>query len=667
MNIKVKSMILEHFKGFENVTYDFGMRTFVKAGNGLGKSTIVAGHNWLWFDKDENLSSSPKVVTTIHDIPNYDNLVKATEILDIDGREVTVTKIQKNTLSKKTDANGVHKLTTSNSYEVNCIPKNEKEFKAYFMEEFNLDIEKLLVLSHIDVFLNQKQADMRKVLFSMAKGKNDVEICQSQKNLAQLAGLLEKGYKTEEVTAMQTAKLKQAEKEMNGIEPKISENRRQIIDVDVAGLQASKECITKLIADGEKQLTDVDSQTAQISGIQAEMMKVQFDIGECIRRANLSLTERRRELSKQIDEKALEIYKIDSDIATKNRERSSKVNSMNDFAREYKESLAKYNEWKEQKFDESTLVCPTCGQNLPAEKAVELKDSFESKKRSNMESFKKKGSEKATEYNKLKSEIVEIDSSITSLKANKETLDSEKQELESELSSLPQSVDMTDNQEHIFLQSRLHDIQLKLDGMQNYDERKATIRQEIQKNRETLSVIERQLSQVDSNQKIQERIKELEDSKVELSQQKSDCEMILEQIKQLSKEKNSLLADEINSMFSKISWKLFDYQKDGSYKEVCIPMLDGFTYDKMNGARRVTTKIDIIAGLQKFYGISTTLFADEMESVNDVNIQKCEFQLVVMKVIEPVYELNKNGKRVLDTLGKPIILDDAHLRVEVEE
>lgn len=632
MQFKVKQMILEHFKGVENKVYNFGKRTFIKAKNGLGKTTIVDAHDWLWFGKDSTLASNPEIVTMRDGEKYYDNPVKVTEVIEIDGREATVTKIQKNKF-QRTGAGGIHKLITSNSYEINCVPKTEKEFKGYF-EELGINFDELLACSHIDVFLNQKQADMRKVLFSMASGKSDLEICQGKKNLAQLHGLLEKGYKTDEVQAMYDRKVKDADKELNGIDPKISENQRQIVDIDVQGLTASKEGILKVITDCENQLNDVDAQASIINDLKAEIMKVQLDIGDCERKANQSLVDQKRAIQNKIDSIATEIYKKECNIESKKRERSSTVSSMNEDALAYKDALTHYNEWKAQTFDESKLICPTCKQNLPQEKADELKENFESQKRSNMEGYKSKGKAKSESYNKRKAEIEEIDKLIATFESEKETLEQQNHKLESELSAFPQSVDMSKNEEYIFLQSELRKMQQRVSEMPNQDELKTTVRNEIQKNRETLAAIERELSKVNSNMKIQERISELESERVKLSQQKSDAEMILDQLKQLSREKNSLLAEEINSKFGNVSWKLFDYQKDGSYKEVCIPLLEGFTYDKMNGARRVTAKIDIIAGLQNFYGISVPLFVDEMESVNDENVPVTEFQMVMMKVTE---------------------------------
>ena len=46
----------------------------------------------------------------------------------MDGKEITIAKMQKRKVGKP-DANGISKVTLTNTYEINSVPKTERDFK----------------------------------------------------------------------------------------------------------------------------------------------------------------------------------------------------------------------------------------------------------------------------------------------------------------------------------------------------------------------------------------------------------------------------------------------------------------------------------------------------------------------------------------------------------
>ena len=86
----------------------------------------------------------------------------------------------------------------------------------------------------------------------------------------------------------------------------------------------------------------------------------------------------------------------------------------------------------------------------------------------------------------------------------------------------------------------------------------------------------------------------------------------------VSKRKNELLTDEVNSHFKLVKFRLFDYLKNGSVVDDCEPMIDGKSLkDHSNGALRVLAKLDIVDGLQRFYGQHYPVFAEDFSLVTD--------------------------------------------------
>lgn len=153
----LKSLHLENFKGAKDKIYKFGKTTRVSGMNRLGKTTIATAWFWLLADKNYELVSNPNIRPD--DVEEC--VPTVTAVLDVDGKEIAIAKMQKRKVGKP-DANGISKVTITNTYEINSVPKTERDFRAD-LEELGLSFDNFLVCSHPDVFTRQKQADMRKV------------------------------------------------------------------------------------------------------------------------------------------------------------------------------------------------------------------------------------------------------------------------------------------------------------------------------------------------------------------------------------------------------------------------------------------------------------------------------------------------------------------------
>ena len=186
MKAKIKRIELTDFKGVRNASYEFGDKTKISAENGAGKTTIADSFYWLFADKNYSLASNPNIR------PNDGRECTPTVIaeLDVDGKSVTVAKMQKYKVSKP-DANGVSKVSLTNTYEVNSVPKSERDFKEY-LSDLGVDFDKFLQLSHPDVFvagMNEKKAreQMRNTLFEMAGTISDLEIAKMSAETKEVA------------------------------------------------------------------------------------------------------------------------------------------------------------------------------------------------------------------------------------------------------------------------------------------------------------------------------------------------------------------------------------------------------------------------------------------------------------------------------------------------
>ena len=96
-----------------------------------------------------------------------------------------------------------------------------------------------------------------------------------------------------------------------------------------------------------------------------------------------------------------------------------------------------------------------------------------------------------------------------------------------------------------------------------------------------------------------------------------------------------MATEEINKHFSLVHWKMFDYLKNGSYTETCVPMVgDKELGAALNNAMQIRAKIDICNSLQNFYDIHYPIFLDNSEALDNENQNQlvADTQLILLSV-----------------------------------
>lgn len=654
MKAILKTLRLENFKSVVDKTYDFGDITRINGMNRLGKTTIGTAIFWLFSDKGYELNSNPN----IRPDDGRECVPTVTATLDIDGKEVVISKMQKQKVGKP-DENGVSKVTLSNSYEINSVPKTNRDFVAY-MEELGFDFDKFLVCSHPDAFtkdLNQKknQDEMREHLFAMSNSKSDLEIAQMSKETAEVAKLLE-SYKFEEIEAMNKASRKKASEQLDAIPNQIIGLEKAKVDVDVAEHELAKAEIVRSIEEIDKKISNAGN---ALNDLRDQEMKLQFEMSGIMQTMNNALSQRKRELEDlrfRADDTVSGIKNTISD----NEETISSRNNEIDKVTSQKEALVKqYKETKESKFnkddwifDESTTVCSLCGQSLPINKIEELRSEFEQKKADAMVTFENLKAKSLAEIvengNKCKNRIYELQGYNDELMDATDTLKSHLPEaekvvsyLDKKISELPDHADYESNEKYRELLAKDNEVKAEIAKIEasGVDKTVEDLKSQKQELQLQLDEVNKVIAQAENNVRIDEQIAEMHAKQTDYAQVKADAENILNQLSEVSKRKNDLLVDEINSHFSIVKWKLYDYQKNGEYKEVCIPTVpDEKTGiykvfgDTTNKGREIEAKLDICDSFQKFYGMRVPIVLDNAESINDEYIPKVDTQLILLTV-----------------------------------
>lgn len=664
--IEVREIRLTDFKGQSEKKIEFGHRAIVSGKNGCGKTTLADAFMWVFCDKDYSLKSNPD----IRPDDGRECLPRVDIDLLIDGKPVSVAKFQKRTESKPKDGKP-GKVALSNKYEINGVPKAERDFKSD-LKERGFDFDNFLMLSHMEIFTDLKDADARKILFSMSDGagKTDLEIAKTVPDCTELAPLLET-YKADEIKAMNSATLKKAEEQLKAIPNQIIGMEHSKVDADVAELELQKNALQEHISDLEKQIAQAGNEKA--GEIKAELAGLRTKLLEIDSKAKADLLEQKSSVCNKVSS-----LELDRNIKTS--ELNRKTSTLESLRAQKKELLEKlqnartqYPKIKDAEWDSSTLesiesetfkdadtICPTCGQNLPTEQIEQLKSRFEQKKQERINQQLKAQEEWEQDKKRKLDEVIQIGNKASAdmKEAHKqeETLTSEISKLTDELEqiktsldaenknleAIPKEPDLSGNAEYQQILISIKEKEQELNSLDDGEEAKKQLSEQLSGKKQELTAVNQKIGEANNNARIDEQIEKLQESQKQYAQSKADAQMILDELKSLSMAKNTALEDAVNKYFDGVKVKLFDTQKNGEVVDACIWYVqdkDG-NWKKLignaNTALMMKGKIAIMDGLQKFYGVSYPIFVDCAAELDNSSLSgiKADAQLILLKVAE---------------------------------
>jgi chromosome segregation ATPase len=655
--IEVREIRLTDFKGQSEKKIEFGHRTIVSGKNGCGKTTLADAFMWVFCDKDYSLKSNPD----IRPDDGKECLPRADIDLVIDGKPISVAKFQKRTESKPKDGKP-GKIALSNKYEINGVPKAERDFKAD-LKERGFDFDNFLMLSHMEIFTDLKDADARKILFSMSDGagKTDLEIAKTVPDCAELVPLLET-YKADEIKDMNSATLKKAEEQLKAIPNQIIGMEQSKVDADTAELELQKNALQEQISDLETQIAQSGNERS--SKLRAELSDLGVQKYSLESKASDEISSKRTAIQIKINSLQSDRNIISSSLNAKTselevlREKHKDLEKKQKEAQKhYMETEAKYNNAidsaESEYFKENDTICPTCGQTLPAEQIEKLKEDFEQKRQNRIRNLKeqKKQELKSIEVtgNKIFADKNESKESgdYLEIKVAKltEKLDQIKTSLDAEnknLEAIPKEPDLSENAEYQKILVSIKDKEQELNFLGDGEEAKKQLSEQLSGKKQELAAVHQRIGEANNNVRIDEQIEKLQESQKQYAQNKADAQMILDELKSLSMSKNTALEDAVNQYFDGVKVKLFDTQKNGEVVDACI----WYVQDKDGGWKKLIGnantalmmkgKIAIMDGLQKFYGVRYPIFVDCAAELDNSSLAgiKAYAQLIFLKVAE---------------------------------
>lgn len=622
MKTFLKKAVLENFMCYAHAEFDFYSITKIVAKNGVGKSTIATAYLWCLFNCDYELKDNPVVRREVGGVSVDDMDVSVELVLDVDGKEITMKKVQKRTYKEAVkDGKIVTTVSDNNSYYINSVPKTLTAFNEYL----GINMKMFKACSNINAFLNQKPAEMREYLFSLVGDVTDLDIASQKAELAELVPLLNK-YAVEELSAMNKATKTKITKDLPILDGQIKEKERDIQlkqAIEISDLELLRNSLKEQIADCIAKQTDNDKLLAEYDKASADILDLKFKQGDLLRKANEENVKTRRDIENRISEKKDYLFNIADTIQKNNSEIYGYQNDIESGTRERNRLADVWNKIKEEKFDENTAVCPTCHRELPAEEIESLRSSFEKTKADRLAKVEKDGLEVKADVDNARDMIPKLEKCNKDNIANQKKLEKEIADLEKQLSELPQEIDVTVTEEYKALEQQIAEKEEAMHKANDISSVKAELKAQESELRQQLAECESQIAKSDTAAD-EQRLEELKQTRIDSEQNKANAEKILDLLDELDKAKNETLSDSINSHFSIVKWKLFELNKSGGYKSVCIPTVNGKSIltTMSNKGNRILGRVDICNSIQKISGMSVPIILDDSESLDSTNQKK---------------------------------------------
>lgn len=622
MRATLKRIALENFMCYAHAEFDFYAITKIMAKNGKGKSTIATAYLWCLFNCDYELKDNPVVRREVDGKSVDDMDVSVELVLDVDGKEITMKKVQKRTYKEAVkDGKIVTTVSDNNSYYINSVPKTLTAFNEYL----GINMKMFKACSNINAFLSRKPDEMREYLFSLIESVTDLDMVRSRKELAELVPMLEK-YTVEEIRSMNKLISSNVDKQSPVIDGQIKEKERDIqikSDIDVSDLELLRNSLKEQITDCIAKQTDNDKLIDEYDKASADVLDLKFKQGDLSRKANEENIKVRREIEDKIADKKFLVKQTKKTVADTERCIVSSEKAIECIKASLQTERDKWKEENERKFDDSSLICPYCGNEYKEDKKEQLKADFAKHKADNLKTITDNGNMYKERLDKEKATLESLKAELPQHKESLEMLNTAIADLEKQLSELPQEIDVTVTEEYKALEQQIAEKEEAMHKANDISAVKAELKAQESELRQQLSEVEQKIAE-SNTERDEQRLEELKQTRIDSEQNKTNAEKILDLLDELDKVKNEALTEAVNSHFGLAKWQLFTYTKSGGYKSCCIPTVGGKSIltTMSNKGNRILGRVDICNSIQKISGISVPIILDDSESLSTDNQKK---------------------------------------------
>lgn len=611
----LKSLRIENFKGCKKREIQFGSVTDIYGDNGTGKTTIADAFTWLLFDRDSAGSTKFGVRPRNED----KSLVNHVEIMvegefEVDGSQLSLKKVQKQNWVKKRGTGTQELQGNKNEYEINGFPAKEKEFKEKVGEI--IDDTTFRIVTDPRAFAALDWKEKRKIIMQLVSEVTDEDVLKSG-DFSAIADDLAIAPADKCLDKYKKSLLK-LKKDQQEIPTRIDEASRSIVEVDVADLELQKNALNEKLEAVRKDREDFSGKYKRVSELNAEIMNIKLDMGDLERKHNTNYQQQVRAARQKYDSALSRIYDMESQKTLAESTVYSRQGTLEGLKAELSDLGKKWSETKHMSINPSDTVCDKCGQEYPEDKKEEILQDFSRRKEQRLEEINAKG-------NAVKSKIQSVEKDIASfeekLKEISDNLDNARKEIEEKktaMESIKQPGPVEDLPEYIELEKKLQDLNTELGSIDDGENYRKQLEIQERGIKEELEVVEKNLALDHANEKLRDRILDLNKELKDVSQKIADCEAKILLLEKFTIQKMTMLSSRVDGKFSFVKINMFNTQINGGVTETCDITVDGVNYSDLNNAKKIQAGLDVIYALQQLYQVKAPIFIDNRESVTSI-------------------------------------------------
>ena len=611
----LKSLKIENFKGCKNHEIQFGSVTDIYGDNGTGKTTIDDAFTWLLFDRDSSGSTKFGVRPRNED----KSLVNHVEIMvegefEVDGSPISLKKVQKQNWVKKRGTGTQELQGSKNEYEINGFPAKEKEFKEKVGEIIDDITFRIVTDPRAFAALNWKEK--RKIIMRLVSEVTDEDVLKSG-DFGAIADDLAMAPADKCLDKYKKSLLK-LKKDQEEIPTRIDEASRSIVAVDVADLELQKNALNEKLEAVRKDREDFSGKYKRVSELNAEIMKIKLDMGDLERKHNADYQQQVKNARFEYDSAFARISHWESQKSLVESTLNSRMETLKELKDELSNLGRKWTETKHMTINPSDTICDKCGQEYPEDKKEEILQDFSRRKEQRLEEINTKG-------NAVKSKIQNVEKDIESFKEKfkeiSDNLDNARKEAEEKktaMESIKQPGPVEELPEYIELGKKLQDINTELGSIDDGESYRQQLEIQERGLKEELAEVEKNLALDHANEKLRDRILDLNKELKDVSQKIADCEAKILLLEKFTVQKMTMLSARVDEKFSFVKINMFNTQINGGVSETCDITVDGVSYSDLNNAKKIQAGLDVIYALQQLYQIKAPIFIDNRESVTSI-------------------------------------------------
>lgn len=287
---------------------------------------------------------------------------------------------------------------------------------------------------------------------------------------------------------------------------------------------------------------------------------------------------------------------------------------MENLRQEIKRLGEEWQEWQNKRFDETSTVCPTCGQPLPLDQIQTARETFNLSRSGKIKQINEKGQRLKERYTQETALSKEERKAIGEAEQELSVLHEKLDHLAAAIITPPPFEETEDFRK---LTKEIEDLRKEEEVLNVSAEKRVAplLEKEKTMQRQLEELLRRRLN-AEANEKQDRHIRDLLAKQKELNLQLADLEDGLALADQFIRLRASDLEEDINSHFEVVRWKLFDTQVNGGVKTCCEAMADndnGIFVEygsNLNDGRRIQAGVDIINAITKATGVTAPIWID---------------------------------------------------------